>query len=56
MTTGGLGPHEHEDDHSSDHAETPPGPIDWGAWLVSAVGVGAGLLVALTLFVTNAQG
>jgi hypothetical protein len=45
-----------EDDHSTDHAESPLGPIDWGAWLVSAIGVGTAAVIALVLFVSIQHG
>ena len=51
-----VGGHAHEDDHSADHADVPLGPIDWGAWLVSVVGAGAGLIVALALFLSIQNG
>lgn len=41
--------HAHEDDHSADHAETPTGPVDWGAWIVGAVGVAAGGAIAIVM-------
>ena len=39
----------HQDAHSTDHAAQPVGPIDWGAWLVGAIGVGAGSVIAIVL-------
>ena len=39
----------HQDAHSADHAETFVGPVDWGAWLVGAIGVGAGSVIAVVL-------
>jgi hypothetical protein len=48
--------HAHEDDHSEDHGEEPLGPVDWGAWGASLVGIGAGALVALAMFVGIARG
>lgn len=48
--------HANEDDHSADHAEAPPGPIDWGAWLVSAIGVGTAAVIAIVLFVAIQHG
>lgn len=44
------------DEHASGHDESLPGPVDWGAWLVSAVGVGAGAAVALVLFAAIQHG
>jgi hypothetical protein len=51
-----VGGHAHEDDHSADHGDASLGPVDWGAWLISAVGVGAGLMVAVMLFVSIQHG
>jgi hypothetical protein len=51
-----VGGHAHEDDHSTDHAEEAPGPIDWGAWTASLVGIGAGALVALAMVVAVVKG
>lgn len=48
--------HAHEDDHSTDHAETRVGPVDWGAWLVGAIGVGAGSVIAIVLAVAIQHG
>jgi hypothetical protein len=43
--------HAGHDEHG-DHADTL-GPVNWAAWLAGAVGVGAGLVVAICLFVTT---
>lgn len=51
-----AGGHAHEDDHSSDHEETPAGPVDWGAWLVGAIGVGVGSVIAVVLAVAIQHG
>jgi ABC-type nickel/cobalt efflux system permease component RcnA len=48
--------HGHEDDHAADHAGEPLGPIDWGAWLISLVGLTAGGIVAIVLAQTIAHG
>jgi hypothetical protein len=50
------GPDDHgetdgHDDHA--HAEEALGPIDVEAWGALALGVGAGLLIALCLVITN---
>jgi hypothetical protein len=46
----------HADDHGGEHDELPPGPIDWGAWLVSLVGIVAGSVVALVIAQSIAAG
>ncbi|MEA2622868.1 MAG: hypothetical protein QOH61_1778 [Chloroflexota bacterium] len=51
MTTG----HAHGDDHSTDQGEEL-GPIDWGAWGLSALGLASGAVVALALFVATRGG
>lgn len=63
MATGETDPHASEplaaatvEPHSADHGEAPLGPVDWGAWVVSLVGVGAGLMVAVMLFVSIQHG
>lgn len=45
-----------EDVHAAVHDEEPLGPIDWGAWAASLVGIGAGAVIALAMFVSVAQG
>lgn len=46
----------HEMDHSPAHAEAPPGPVDWAAWAVGALGVAAGGLMALVLVLAIQHG
>ena len=48
--------HAHDDEHEADHGEPPPGPIDWGAWAVSVVGLLAGGVVALVIGQVLAHG
>jgi hypothetical protein len=48
--------HAHDDGQEADHGEAPAGPIDWGAWLVSIVGLAAGGVVALVIGQVLAQG
>jgi hypothetical protein len=43
-------------DHAADHDGEPLGPIDWGAWLISLVGLMAGGIVAIVLAQTIAHG
>jgi hypothetical protein len=45
-----TGGHDHDEMHSDEHAEPALGPIDWGAWGVSLLGVGLGGVIALALF------
>ena len=46
----------HDDAHETDHGEPPPGPIDWGAWSVSVVGLAAGSVVAAVIALVLAHG
>jgi hypothetical protein len=46
----------HADEHGDEHGEPPPGPIDWGAWAVSLVGLAAGGAVALVIGQVLAHG
>jgi hypothetical protein len=46
--------HAGHDEHG-DHG-TALGPIDWAAWGAGVVGVGAGLVVAVCLYITTALG
>ncbi len=46
--------HAGHDDHG-DHAGSL-GPIDWAAWGAGAIGVAAGLVVAVCLYITTALG
>jgi len=48
--------HAHDDNHEAEHGEPPPGPIDWGAWGVSIVGLAAGGVVALVIGQVLAHG
>jgi hypothetical protein len=48
--------HGHEEhaghDEHGEHAE-PLGPVDWAAWGAGILGIGAGLVVALCLYVAT---
>jgi hypothetical protein len=46
--------HAGHDEHG-DHGPAL-GPIDWAAWGAGVVGVGAGLVVAVCLYITTALG
>lgn len=48
--------HGHTDEHAAEVSEPVPGPIDWGAWFVSIVGIAAGGVVAVVLAQTIAHG
>lgn len=48
--------HAHDDEHEAEHGEPPAGPIDWGAWLVSVVGLAAGSVVAVVIAQAIAHG
>ena len=48
--------HAHDDEHEAEHGEPPAGPIDWGAWLVSIVGLAAGGVVAVVIGQVLAHG
>jgi len=56
VPTGVEEPPAEEDPHAAHEADAPVGPIDWGAWLVSAIGVGAGSLIAVALAVAIQHG
>jgi hypothetical protein len=46
----------HEDDPRDDHHEAVLGPIDWRAWTMSAVGLLAGLAVAVLFYLATIPG
>lgn len=46
----------HEDHHSTDQGEPMPGPVDWGAWALSGLGVVAAAAIAVVLFVAIQHG
>ena len=48
--------HANGDGHEADHGDPPPGPIDWGAWAVSIVGLVAGGVIAVVLGQVLAHG
>jgi hypothetical protein len=43
-------PHPADVEDDDGHAEPRQGPIDWGAWGFAAIGVAAGLLVAVLFY------
>jgi hypothetical protein len=45
-----------DEHHGSRHDGPALGPVDWGAWAVSLVGVGAGLMIAVMLFISIQHG
>lgn len=43
--------HDHGDEgHDPDHDGEQLGPVDWGAWGASLLGVGLGLVIALVMY------
>jgi hypothetical protein len=45
----------HGDGHGGEHGDEPLGAVDWGAWAASLVGLAAGAVIAVAMFVGISQ-